>query len=221
MLRAKSAAKKLDRREKADELDARRRKQFIWAASKEFGKRGYHETTTTHIGTRAGVSAGLLYHYFEDKEDILFQSLSYVLDLYKETLPPAIAAGHDPLEKLGLAVRAYCRVIDANPSEVLLAYRETKSLSAARRNVIKQKEIETNKIIASLIRECIRAGIFDHIDVELFTYQVVMFCHTWALKAWRFKDRMTVEEYLDGGLDLLLRMAGRDTKVSGVRVTTK
>jgi hypothetical protein len=32
-----------------------------------------------------------------------------------------------------------------------------------------------------------------------------MFCHTWALKAWNFASRMTVDEYLDRGLRLMLQ----------------
>jgi hypothetical protein len=62
----------------------------------------------------------------------------------------------------------------------VLAYRETKSLSKAWRNLIKQKECKINELIAACIRDGIAA-------VELFTYQIVMFCHAWALKGWQFR----------------------------------
>jgi TetR/AcrR family transcriptional regulator, cholesterol catabolism regulator len=208
MLVAKKALEEA-RRLKAEELDARRRAQFVAAAIREFGRRGYHETTTGHIAKRANVSTGLLYHYFKDKEDLLFYALMGILDLYKSDLPKAIAEQDAPLDRFIAAVRTYCKVIDGNPEATVLAYRETASLSQARRNIIKQKETETNKIIEICIRDCIRAGVFDQIDVELFTYQVVMFCHAWALKAWRFRSQMGVEEYLDRGLDLMLRGISR------------
>ena len=70
----------------------------------------------------------------------------------------------------------------------MLVYRETKSLRRERRDIIKSLELETNALIETCIRDCISAGIFVPIDVEPSTYQIVMFCHAWALKGWRFRD---------------------------------
>jgi hypothetical protein len=39
----------------------------------------------------------------------------------------------------------------------VLAYRETKSLRRARRNVIKQKEADTNALLARYVEDCIAA----------------------------------------------------------------
>jgi hypothetical protein len=101
-------------------------------------------------------------------------------------------------------VHAYCRVIDANIAATVLVYRETKSLSRARRDVIKRKETETNALIEAQIRDCIRAGLFEKVDAALLTYQIVMIAHGWALKAWHFAGTMTVDQYVDRNLALLL-----------------
>jgi hypothetical protein len=68
-----------------------------------------------------------------------------------------------------------------------------------------QKELETYKLIAACIEDCIVAGLFNAIDVELFTYQIVMFSHSWALKAWRFHRLMSLDEYVERGLNLMLK----------------
>lgn len=193
-------------RSKVDDaaLVARRRSQVLGAAIELFGKRGYHATAVREIAERAGVSAGLVYQYFGDKEDILFLALQTVLDTYKERIPRATEGIEDPLKRFRAAVHAYCRVIDANIEATVLVYRETKSLSRARRDVIKRKEIETNALIEAQVRDCIRAGLFEKIDAELFTYQIVMIAHAWALKAWHFAGMMTVDQYVDRNLALLL-----------------
>lgn len=185
-------------------LVGRRRRQIVKAAIERFGKRGYHATTISDIAERAGVSVGLIYQYFGDKEDVLFLAIVDVLDSYLERIPLAVAGSGDPLERFRVAVHAYCRVIDANVDATVLAYRETKSLRKARRNLIKQKESETNALIAGCVKECIRAGVFARVDVELLTYQIVMFAHAWALKAWHFRGRMTVDRYVDRGLAVML-----------------
>lgn len=186
-------------------LVERRRKQVVAAAIALFGKRGYHASTIRDIAEQAGVSVGLIYQYFGDKEDVLYLAIVDVLDSYRKRIPLVTADIDDPLERLRAAVHAYCAVIDANVDATVLAYRETKSLRKARRNVIKQKEAETNALLARYVEDCIAAGIFDRrLDVALFVYQIVMFAHAWALKAWHFRPRMSVDEYVARGLDLML-----------------
>lgn len=185
-------------------LVERRRRQIVAASIALFGKRGYYATTMRDIAARAGVSVGLIYQYFGDKEDVLFLTIVDVLDTYRDRIPAATAGIGDPLERFRAAVHAYCRVIDENVDATVLAYRETKSLGKARRNVIKQKEAETNALLARCVEDCIAAGLFERVDVEMLVYQIVMFAHAWALKAWHFGDRMSVEQYVDRGLDLML-----------------
>ncbi len=63
---AVQAAKK-----KAPVESADRRKQILRAAVSVFAERGFHKTRISDIAKRAGVAYGLVYHYFESKEDLL------------------------------------------------------------------------------------------------------------------------------------------------------
>ncbi len=186
------------------ELIQLRRGQIIVAAIELFGERGYHATAIRDIAKRADISIGTIYQYVTDKEDVLFLALIEVLDSYLRRIPSALEGLNEPLKRFHAAVAAYCAVNDEKTAATVLAYRETASLRKARRNLIKQKEIETNKLIAACIEDCIAAGLFMKVDVELFTYQIVMFCHAWALKAWRFRKLMSLQDYIERGLDLML-----------------
>ncbi len=187
------------------ELIERRRAQFIDAAIALFGRKGYHVTTIREIAEAAGVSIGLIYQYVQDKEDILYLALVGVLDAYEQQIPAALEGLSDPLERLSAAVHAYCHVNDKHVNGTVLAYRESKSLPKARRALIQDKELKTNALITACIVDCIDSGMFEPgIDVELLTYQIVMFSHAWALKAWRFRSMMSVDDYVDRGLKLML-----------------
>jgi AcrR family transcriptional regulator len=186
------------------ELVEQRRAQIVAAAIELFGRQGYHVTTIREVAQKAQVSVGLIYQYVEDKEDVLFLALVEVLDSYMRELPAALAALSDPLERFCAAVRAYCAVIDRRIDATVLAYVETKSLRRERRDLIKLKEVQTNALIAQCIDHCIRTGTFEPIDVELLTHQIVMFCHAWALKAWRFRSRMSLDDYVERGLALMM-----------------
>lgn len=41
------------------------------AALEHFAREGYHNTTITHLAKHAGISKGLMYNYFESKEELL------------------------------------------------------------------------------------------------------------------------------------------------------
>ena len=57
---------------KADpELQSRRRTEIIAAAETCFLKRGFHQSSMKNIADAAGVSMGLLYRYFANKEAII------------------------------------------------------------------------------------------------------------------------------------------------------
>ncbi len=187
------------------DLVEKRRAQFIDAAIGLFGQRGYHVTTIRDIAQAAGVSIGLIYQYVEDKEDILFLALMQVLDQYIQEIPPAVERASSPVEKIIAAVSAYIQIINKNVNATVLAYRETKSLRKERRTLIQQKELESNALIAQCLTDCINDGsIRPDTDVEMLTYQIVMFSHAWALKSWRFRPVMDVEQYISRGLRLIL-----------------
>lgn len=95
-------------------------------------------------------------------------------------------------------------MIGDKPHATLLAYRETKSLNAEYQAVIKRMELDTNQLIIDRIEECIEAGCFRPVNVELLSYRIVLLAHGWALKAWRLQEIVTLDEYIEEGLDLFL-----------------
>ena len=52
-----------------------RRTQLIAAAISSLHDHGYAETTVARIAARAGVSPGIVHHYFNGKDDLLFATM--------------------------------------------------------------------------------------------------------------------------------------------------
>src|SRR5947209_817995 len=48
-----------------------RRRQILLAAMVCFAKRGFHQTSMQDISAEAGISVGLIYRYFENKEAVI------------------------------------------------------------------------------------------------------------------------------------------------------
>lgn len=58
-----------------EKMDPIKRENLIDSAMKEFGKNGYNNASTNTIVKDAGISKGILFHYFPTKRD-LFETLS-------------------------------------------------------------------------------------------------------------------------------------------------
>lgn len=56
-------------------LVARRRAQLVQAAVTLFSRIGYHASTVRDVAEEAGVSAGLVYQYVSDKEELLYLTI--------------------------------------------------------------------------------------------------------------------------------------------------
>ena len=181
-----------------------RRSQIVAGAVKLFSQRGYYQTTVQQVAKKAGVSTGLIYQYVHDKEDLLLLSILDVVDSYAQEIPAALEGVELPLDRCCAAFAAYCRVVDARREATLLAYRSTMSLPPRRQQLIKDAELETNALIGACIQDCVDQGLFRDIDIDLATYQLVMYAHAWALKYWHFVKRIDLEVYISRGLDLFL-----------------
>ena len=181
-----------------------RREQIVKAATKLFSEQGYYLTTIQDIAREAGISVGLIYQYFKDKDDVLFLTLKLVLETYEKVIPAAIEGAEHPLERLCLAIGAYCRVVDRLRDATVLTYRSTKSLRADRRTFIKEGETRTNRMLEGCLRAAIAAGHVRPINDSLLVYQYVMYAHAWALKQWALRGRYSLEDYIEEGIKLLV-----------------
>lgn len=181
-----------------------RREQIVKAATKLFSEQGYYLTTIQDIAHEAGISVGLIYQYFKDKDDVLFLTLKLVLETYEKVIPAAIERAEHPLERLCLAIGAYCRVVDRLRDATVLTYRSTKSLRADRRTFIKEGETRTNRLLEGCLRACVAAGHVRPINDSLLVYQFVLFSHAWALKQWALRGRYSLEDYIEEGIKLLV-----------------
>jgi AcrR family transcriptional regulator len=83
------------------------RERMIKAAIDLFYKKGYPATTIRDIGNKANISTSVIYHYFKDKEEILFEIMQLAgKDLFK-LLDDIIEEVKDPVECLEKMIRAH------------------------------------------------------------------------------------------------------------------
>ncbi len=191
----------------------RRREQIIEAAVRCFAADGYHRATIKDIADAAGFSSGLIYSYVKDKEDVLFLVFTSIFRTYQRAIPARLEGVTDPLLRFCTAVRAYCEAVDGNLGATVVGYRESGSLRSELLKAIQKLELETNKLVSDPIDECIKAGYFRPVNLDLVTFRLVFLAHGWALKHWHFAKIISLDGYIEEGLNSflndLLTAAGR------------
>ncbi len=84
-----------------------RRTQILDAAMVCFAKRGFHQASVHDISAEAGISVGLIYRYFENKEDVI----RAMADRHKEEIQEMLKRARQAptlLESLEILFTAHC-----------------------------------------------------------------------------------------------------------------
>ena len=183
----------------------RRRRQILNAATEVMSGSGFHATAMQAVAERAGISVGLIYQYFGNKVDLLLAVIVDILEDFRDQVPAAIdAAGDDPVARFEAGFRICCRVVDAKRHAVNLTYRESHTLSPEGLDQIKQLELDTAEPIRVAFVAGVDAGVFRDVDSRLVVQNVLLVAHAWALKFWHVSRLVTLEQYIEQELGLLL-----------------
>lgn len=83
------------------------RERLIKAAIDLFYKKGYPTTTIRDIGKKANISTSVIYHYFNDKEEMLFEIIQLAGDDLFTMLNDIIDKENDPVECLKKMIKAH------------------------------------------------------------------------------------------------------------------
>src|ERR1700704_21473 len=89
------------------ELPADRRDQILGAAVAAFAKRGFHQTSMHDISAEAGISVGLIYRYFANKEGVI----AAMADRHKKEIHDVLERAKQApslLESLEILFTAHC-----------------------------------------------------------------------------------------------------------------
>jgi TetR/AcrR family transcriptional regulator, transcriptional repressor of bet genes len=83
-----------------------RRKQLVEAAIAVIHEDGFSNATVARIARRAGVSSGMVHHYFDDKDELLFATMRHLLSELR-------ADAVDRLQNAPTPEARICAIIDA------------------------------------------------------------------------------------------------------------
>lgn len=139
-------------RERDNEYKGEKREAILQAALELVAQQGLQHTPMSQISKRSGASAGIIYHYFESKEELLASLYCRI----KESMGQAIVAADDPRQPLAkrfqtlwLSVFRYCL---AHPQEMAFLDQYESAPEAKQQNAWLQGEMKTLDDLIAVLR---------------------------------------------------------------------
>ena len=130
-----------------------KRRLLLDAATKVFAERGYHACRVGDIAAEAGVAYGLLYHYFESKEEVLHTIFRETWSQMLQTIEGIEAAGGSARDQVRRVAAVVLGSWKANPDLISLLVREVA------RGPQLEREIEEIRLAFDALERIVRRGI--------------------------------------------------------------
>lgn len=135
---------------------------ILGAALAAFAERGYDATSIRDIAARSGLSVPGVYHHHPSKQQILVELMEVVLGDLLDGCHAALASAPagDPRERFDALAECLVRFHMFRRAEAFVASTELRSLEPGNRSRCVALRDELQRLVAAVIREGCRAGVF-------------------------------------------------------------
>ncbi len=141
-------------RTRAQDYDAKRL-AILQRTAKLFAQFGYSGTSITMIAEACGVSKALLYHYYPDKEALLFDILSAHLEELVEVVENAAASTPEPRARVQAIARALLEAYRDADAEHQIQIANLKLLPETRQEQLRALE----RVLVTLLSDALAEAL--------------------------------------------------------------
>ena len=149
----------------------RRREEILRAALRAFREQGYHGTTLEEIAGRLGLRKTALYHYFADKEAILYECHRRSLDELERVMEEA-EGREGAEERLRYLVREHVRVMTEILEGSPLAF-EIPALSREHQADVVARRDAWEAYLRQTIVQGVDDAEFRHVDPKVASFSIL------------------------------------------------
>ncbi|MEU8797671.1 TetR/AcrR family transcriptional regulator [Spirillospora sp. NPDC048819] len=135
-------------------------RRILDAALTLFAERGFDGTSVQGIVEAAEVTKGALYHYFDSKDDLLYEIYHSLIDRQLADLGEVLARGLPPRESVRAVLAGLIRSTAEHIDEAKVFSREMHRLDSARMRSVRADRRRYHVTFRGLIEQGQRDGVF-------------------------------------------------------------
>ncbi|MGD9995547.1 MAG: TetR/AcrR family transcriptional regulator [Ilumatobacteraceae bacterium] len=190
-----------------------RREEIVRAAAETFYRKGYDATTTQDIAEAVGMLKGSLYYYISAKEDLLYEIISEVHEVWANNLKRHEIMDGEPLTRIWAFVHNNVVGNAENLVNSAVFFRDFSALTGQRRkHILALRDVHDNTL-----REMIREGqtmgqVRASVDPKVAATGILTMCN--ALYHWYRPDgALSVDDVAVQYADLVVSGLATQTKM--------
>jgi len=193
-------------RTRATDYD-KKRLGILSRSARLFATHGFTGTSITMIADACGVSKALMYHYYDSKDDVLFDVLSDHLKHLVAVVETAARSTADARERLISIATALLDAYRGADAEHQVQISSLKLLPSAQQDVLKEMERRLVSIVSSAIADALPSVAKKHDLLKPLTMSLFGMLN-WHYLWFRDGKGMTREAYGRMAVGLVLAGAG-------------
>jgi len=152
-----------------------KRQQIIEAATKNFARNGYYNSTISDIAKEAGVAHGTVYLYFKSKEELLISVFDEQMADVVNYVRSEIEKEEGALQKLHRMVSIQMQLIETNRDLTELLLVEFRQSTKFFEDASIDRVVDYIELIGSVLREGIAEGVIRE-EINVSTAATMLFC---------------------------------------------
>ena len=150
---------------------ATKREAVLKTAAQLFLEKSYGRTSMNDVADRLNITKPALYHYFNNKEDILLECYRLGVGLIEETLNEIADHGGNGLQKVEAFIQSYATVMTVNFGRCVMRLDEGDLTSEARAEVRTYKR-KIDRRLRSFLQEGIDDGSIAPCDTKIAAFAI-------------------------------------------------
>ncbi|MDD2736283.1 MAG: TetR/AcrR family transcriptional regulator [Desulfuromonadaceae bacterium] len=188
----KSVNSTLNSAAKTKKIKIGRREELIQTAVDFFSENGFQGTSVRDIANKLGVSISVIYHYFNNKEELWSAIIEYSVKHLPEKLELAVMGGGHALERLRRLLRAHLTASSNYSKETIIFLSKQDRISETGELASKEIEIKVLYIYVQILEELQREGLVKAHNTKILAFNILGVIN-WYLRWYRSDGPLTAD----------------------------
>ena len=170
-----------------------RRVEICRTAAQIFRDRGFDATSVSDVARALGLTKAGLYHYFDSKEALLLEIMTFGMDRVRDEVVIPVRAIRDPEERLRQLIVRHARITTRGHGAVAHLGDEIRALPLAGRKQIEERMRVYFDLVRDTLGELKAAGRLRRVDVTVAAFSVLGMI-LWLPRWFRQDGRLTQDQ---------------------------
>jgi AcrR family transcriptional regulator len=172
-------------------------------------RKGYEATSMNDIADAVGLTKAGMYHYIQGKEHLLFEIMTFAMDMVDENVIAPTRDIEDPEVRLRALVQRHAGRILEVGGEVTILLEEMWALTPAHRRIIRGRKREYFEMVRETLQQLAAAGKLRQVDPSVATFSLfgmINWISRWYRRDGKIPKEVVLKDFVELAACSVLKM---------------